>query len=73
MDEYVDFMTTYQNANRTDAANMLTEYTEYMQKYAKMLKSFEEWDSEEMSDEEVQYYLEVQTRVTQKLLQVSAG
>lgn len=73
MDEYVDFMTTYQNADRTDAASMLTEYTEYMQKYAKMLKSFEEWNSEEMSDEEVQYYLEVQTRVTQKLLQVSAG
>ena len=41
-----------------------------MSKYAKFVEDFEQWDDEEMSDEELAYYLQVQSRVYQKLSEI---
>ncbi len=67
MDDYIDFMEKYQNSDGTDLS-LITEYTEYMNKYAQVCEDFEAWDSKDMNSAEAAYYLEVQTRVNQKLL-----
>ena len=69
MDEYVAFMKKY-SENPTDM-NLLTDYADYMNKYADMMEKFEQWESNDMNDAEFAYYLEVQTRVSKKLLEVS--
>lgn len=69
MDEYVTFMKKYK-ANPSDLA-VLKEYADYMTKYAEMSSDFEKWNSEDMNDAETAYYLQVQSRVLQKLSTVS--
>lgn len=69
MDEYVAFMKKY-SENPTDM-NLLTDYADYMNKYADMMEKFEQWEGNDMSDAELAYYLEVQTRVSKKLLEAS--
>ena len=68
MNEYVEFMKKY-SANPSDTS-LLKDYTNYMTKYSKAMESFEKWDEEDMNDAETKYYLEVQTRVNNKLLEV---
>lgn len=69
MNSYCDFMKKYANSDGTDV-NMLTEYTEYMGKYSQVVEDFEKWDDGEMNDVETAYYIEVQARVSKKLLEV---
>ena len=69
MNEYVDFMKKYK-ANPTDPT-LISQYSSMLQKYTEQVSAFDKWDSSEMSTEEASYYLEVQTRVNQKLLEVS--
>ena len=64
-DEYCDFMKKYAE-NPTDLA-LLAKYADMMTKYSEMNKNFEAWDESEMSEAELKYYLEVLSRVTQKL------
>ena len=40
-------------------------------KYSKFVEDFEKWDDEDMNAAESAYYLEVQTRVNKKLLEVA--
>lgn len=68
MNEYVEFMKKY-SANPGDTS-LLKDYTNYMTKYTKAMESFEKWNAEEINDAETKYYLEVQTRVNKKLLEV---
>ena len=68
MDEYVVFMKKY--ADNPNDLGLLMDYAEYMSDYAEMCEEFEKWDSEDMNDAELAYYLEVQTRVNKKLLEV---
>ena len=70
MDEYVDFMKRYNKSGGTDLGLML-EYTEYLTDYSEFCESFAEWDEGEMNDAELAYYLDVQTRVNKKLLEVT--
>ena len=70
MDEYVSFMKKYTASNGTDLS-LLSDYNTYMTKYIEMVESFEKWESENLNLAEEKYYLEVQTRVTQKLLEIS--
>ena len=65
-DEYVAFMKKY-NANPSDFS-LLSKYTDMVKKELDMAKAFGKWKSEDLNDEEEQYYLAVQTRVTKKLL-----
>ena len=69
IDEYCAFMKKYADSDGTDLG-MLADYTDYMGKYADFVASFEEWDEDEMNDTELAYYLDVQTRVNKKLLEV---
>ena len=68
MNEYVEFMKKY--SSNPSHTSLLNDYSNYMTKYAKAMESFEKWDEEDMSDEEAKYYLEVQTRINKKLLEV---
>ena len=67
-DEYCEFLTKYQ-ANPTDLA-LLLKYAELMAEAEKMNKAFAEWETADMSQEEMKYYLEVTTRVQQKMIEL---
>lgn len=69
MDEYVAFMKKYNN-NPSDLT-LLSEYADYMSKYSDFLESFEKWGDKEMNTAETTYYLDVQTRVNKKLLEIA--
>lgn len=68
MDEYVAFMKKYQ-ADPTNLS-LLQDYAEYMSKYADCVAVFEEWEDEELNAAETAYYIDVQARVSKKLLEV---
>ena len=69
MDEYVAFMKKYSD-NPSDVG-LLADYTKYMSKYADMVDKFDKWESEDLNDAELAYYIDVQARVSKKLLEVS--
>lgn len=70
MNEYVEFMKKYAASDGTDLS-ILSDYTEYMSKYADFVKDFEKWEDEDLNAKEIAYYLEVQARVTEKLLEIT--
>ena len=65
-DEYIEFMTKYEESD--NALTMLVEYGDFMLKYADYMEKFEAWDDGTLNDTEMNYYLQVQMRVNQKLL-----
>ena len=67
-DEYCAFMKKYQ-ANPADLS-LLAEYANMMSKLTEMDEKFDAWEDGDLNDEELKYYMEVQTRVTQKMLEV---
>ena len=69
MNEYCDFMKKYASSDGTDLS-LLADYANYMSKYADVQKAFDAWDGQTMNTAEAQYYIEVQSRVSQKLLSV---
>ncbi len=69
-DEYVTFMKKYAKSNGTDM-NLLNDYTTYMSKYADTMTKFEALKEADMSTAEAAYYIEVQSRITKKLLEVA--
>lgn len=69
MDEYVEFMKKYKK-NPSDWS-LLADYAKFMADYAKFAEDFEKWNSEDMNDAELAYYLEVQARVTKKLTEIA--
>lgn len=69
IDEYVAFMKKYKE-NPMDTS-LLADYATYMSKYAEFVKDFEKWEDEEMNAAETSYYIEVQARVSKKLLEVA--
>ena len=42
-----------------------------MSKYADFADKFDKWESEDLNDAEMAYYIEVQTRVNKKLAEVA--
>lgn len=69
MDEYVDFMKKYQQ-NPSDLS-LLLDYANFMSRYTEFMNDFEAWESADMNDAETSYYIQVQLRVAQKLLEIS--
>lgn len=70
MTEYVDFMKKYnEDPSNTE---LLLEYADYLSKYTKAVEEFEKWNGKDMSTEEAAYYLDVQGRVTKKLLEIAS-
>lgn len=70
MDEYIAFMKKYANSNGTDT-ELLKDYSNYMTRYLEMVESFEKWEDKELNTEETKYYIQVQSRVNQKLIDAS--
>lgn len=67
-DEYVAIMKKY--ANNPNDMSILADYSKYMGKYAQMMKDFEKWEDEDMNAAETAYYVQVQGRITKKLLEI---
>ena len=68
-DEYVAIIKKYK-ANSTDMS-ILTDYANYMGQYADMMQKFEKWENEDLNTAEAAYYVDVQARITKKLLEVA--
>lgn len=69
-DEYIAFMDKYAESDGSDLS-LLADYASYMSRYADMMTDFEAWNNEDMNAAEAAYYLEVQTRINQKLLEIA--
>ena len=67
--EYCEFMKKYME-NPTDLT-LLGEYADMISKSTEMNQTFEAWNEADMNDAELAYYLEVNNRVAQKLLEVA--
>ena len=67
-DEYCDFIKKY-NDNPSDL-KLIAEYADMLSEAADMDEAFEEWDEAEMNDAELKYYLDVNNRVMQNLVDV---
>ena len=68
-DKYCAVLKEYKE-NPSDLT-ILAKYTDMMTQLTDMTEKFDAWSEEELNDEELSYYLEVNTRVMQKLLDVS--
>lgn len=68
-DEYCEFMKKYKE-NPTDLS-LLADYAEYMAKYIDVMAKLEKMGEEELNDAELLYYIEVNNRISQKLLEVA--
>ena len=68
-DEYVEFMKKYSDSD--DALGMLSDYSNYMIKYADMIEKMDKIDTEELSAPDYAYYIEVTARIQKKLLEIS--
>lgn len=68
-DEYIEFMQKFSNS--TNTTDMLSDYMDYLEKLTKTMDAMEALDDGSLSPEEEAYYLEVTTRVYQKLLTVA--
>lgn len=69
MNEYVDFMTKYQADGQP--ASMAADYAKILIKYNDAMNKLNAIDENTLTPEENQYYLEVVTRVNQKLATVA--
>lgn len=70
IDEYIIFMKKYANSDGTDI-QLLKDYNDYLKKYLEMIESFDKWKDKDLNTEESKYYVEVQARVSKKLLDAS--
>ena len=70
MDAYIAFMVNYTNSKGTNP-QLFKDYAEWLKKYADAVADIKKWENNNLNKEEAKYYIEVQTRVTQKLLNAS--
>uniref|UniRef100_I5ATZ5 Uncharacterized protein n=1 Tax=Eubacterium cellulosolvens (strain ATCC 43171 / JCM 9499 / 6) TaxID=633697 RepID=I5ATZ5_EUBC6 len=70
VDEYVDFMKTY-NEDSSNAITMMGQYSDLMQRYVDFSDKIEKYDESNLSAEDYKYYIEVTTRCSQKMLEVA--
>lgn len=69
-DEYCEFMQTYKE-NPTDL-KLIGKYAEMVARELEMNEKIEELDNGDLNNEELKYYIEVTSRITQKMLDVTA-
>lgn len=67
LNEYCEFMKEYKQ-NPSDMA-LVAKYADMMAKYVDLTAKFEAWESNDLNNEELKYYVEVQGRVAQKLIE----
>ncbi len=76
MDSYEAFYDEYCNIIKKYAENpsdmkLLADYTNILTKGAEMTEKFNAWEDNDLNNAELKYYLDVNNRVTKKLLDVS--
>ena len=71
MDEYVDFMQKYLNADPTSMVSMMGDYYSILARYTEFAEKIDAFVESELTNAELAYYLEVTNRVSQKLLLVA--
>lgn len=69
MNEYVDFMNTY-NSNSDNVVSMALDYARMMARYNEFMSKYDEIDESSLSQDDLQYYLDVTSRVTARLAEV---
>ena len=67
MDSYIEFMQNY-DSNDISA---LVRYFEMLEEYSKSMEEFESLEDDDLTQAELLYYLEVESRVANKLMAVS--
>lgn len=70
INNYCDFMEKYNNARPEDTAAMLADYTSYLQQYTETVEGLNSIDEESLSAADLAYYIEVNGRISQRLLEV---
>lgn len=68
--EYADFMKKYSESDNQDA--MLADYMDMLSKQVEVQNNLQEIDQSELNNEELKYYIEVNNRISQLLIDVSA-
>lgn len=68
-DEYCEFLKEY--SADPSSLTLIARYAKMASQAAEMDEKFDDWDEEEMNDTELAYYLEVNSRVLQKLAEVA--
>ncbi len=76
MDSYEAFYDEYCNIIKKYTENpsdmkLLADYTDMLTKAAEMAEKFDAWEDSDMNSTELKYYLDVNNRITKKLLDVS--
>lgn len=71
MDEYVDFMQKYMNADPSSMVPMMEDYYSILARYTEFAEKIDAFDESELTNAELAYYLEVTNRVSQKLLRIA--
>ena len=69
INEYCEFMKKYSESDQT-SVQMLSDYANYISKYSDFVNDFDAWNDKDMTTEESAYYLDVQTRVAKKMLEI---
>lgn len=67
--EYCDFMVKYQE-NSTDL-DLLADYTAFMSQYIETMSAMKNIDDTELNDAELKYYMEVTSRITKMLIDIT--
>lgn len=67
--EYCEILKKY--GEDPSDTELLADYTDMLSKSIEMTEKFEAWEEDGLNDAELNYYLEVNSRITQKLLEVS--
>lgn len=70
INNYCDFMIEYNNAGPEDTASMLADYTSYLQQYTETIDGLNSIDQDSLSAADLAYYIEVNGRISQRLLEV---
>ncbi|MDM8300214.1 DUF6591 domain-containing protein [Collinsella tanakaei] len=68
-DEYVEFMKAY-NEDPT-SLELIAKYGDMMKQYSETMEAMDAIDEDSLSPEDQAYFIEVQTRINQKLLEVA--
>lgn len=68
MNKYCDFMVKYTDADAVDQASMLADYTDLVQQETDWAKRISDVDESTLSDADDAYYIEVQARVSKRLI-----
>ncbi len=67
-DEYIDFMVRYSESD--NPIEMMDEYYDYLNKYSETMQELSDMEDKEVTDADRLYYIEVQTRILDKLSKV---